>query len=415
MAENKPEPEIEIKLPSGLRRFSGPKELEKFVQSQESHWDWITKTIGGRNNTGSHFFSPFIRVRERVNAWKQDISNTSQLDGVKREVERCLNSNPPLTILSDSAGGRFIDDVRARFGDEIAASAAVAICRFEDRDLRFAKSVDVGAALGAMHLSGWDAEGRAEVFNEKYSQCVELFNELNSSIKANSQSHALEITAQAESANSLIKTQGEKFDELNSELERRRDSAIEEIHKIARDTIARYDEKLKTAVSESTERLDVLERKYKDIMAIGEPASYWKEKRDLHKKASVTFGIAAGLVGLIGVILLYCAASGASAAFLKNPERDSWAFIAAKLPMAIVAVAVFWLLRILVRTLLSHMHLHLDAEERVVLAKTYLALQAQNPNLGDKDREIVLEQLLRHAPSGINKDDSAPQLTISKL
>lgn len=66
------------------------------------------------------------------------------------------------------------------------------------------------------------------------------------------------------------------------------------------------------------------------------------------------------------------------------------------------------------RLYLSEHHLSVDADERAVMAKTYLALV--NEDKADKeDRHIVLETLFRHSTDGIVKDDASPPFPPSNL
>jgi hypothetical protein len=68
----------------------------------------------------------------------------------------------------------------------------------------------------------------------------------------------------------------------------------------------------------------------------------------------------------------------------------------------------FWFERIFVRLLLSQVHLYTDASERVVMAKTYIALLREGQGMKDEDRRLILQALFRPAVTGIVKDDAIP-------
>jgi len=78
----------------------------------------------------------------------------------------------------------------------------------------------------------------------------------------------------------------------------------------------------------------------------------------------------------------------------------------------LIASALFcvWVVRILVRLLLSNIHLLTDARERVTMVQTYLALMRRG-KLKDDERMFILQTLFRPTPTGIVKDDAVP-LTI---
>jgi hypothetical protein len=60
-----------------------------------------------------------------------------------------------------------------------------------------------------------------------------------------------------------------------------------------------------------------------------------------------------------------------------------------------------------VRIVLSNLHLEIDSGERVVMAKTYLAM-VKEKNISDEDRKLVLASLFRPTSTGMVKDDAAP-------
>ncbi|WP_275888041.1 DUF6161 domain-containing protein [Chromobacterium haemolyticum] len=68
----------------------------------------------------------------------------------------------------------------------------------------------------------------------------------------------------------------------------------------------------------------------------------------------------------------------------------------------------FWVLRIGVRMLLSHIHLENDAAERVTMAKTYLALLRRGRLPEGDDLKTVLAALFRPTGDGIVKDEGVP-------
>ncbi|MEJ6850707.1 DUF6161 domain-containing protein [Sinorhizobium fredii] len=80
----------------------------------------------------------------------------------------------------------------------------------------------------------------------------------------------------------------------------------------------------------------------------------------------------------------------------------------------VITTIVFWAGRILTRLFLSEHHLAIDAEERAVMAQTYLALTAEG-QAGEKERDIVLTSLFRPTADGIVKDDAAPDLSPAAL
>jgi hypothetical protein len=68
--------------------------------------------------------------------------------------------------------------------------------------------------------------------------------------------------------------------------------------------------------------------------------------------------------------------------------------------------------RIFCSPVLSNVHLHTDANDRVTMAQTFLALMRKG-NLKEEDRQLVLQVLFRPVASGLVKNDALPR-TVSR-
>jgi hypothetical protein len=71
---------------------------------------------------------------------------------------------------------------------------------------------------------------------------------------------------------------------------------------------------------------------------------------------------------------------------------------------AVVTTIIFWIGRVLLRIYLSDRHLLTDAEERIAMVQTYLALTDEG-KMEPTDRALVLAPLFRSAADGIVKDE----------
>lgn len=79
--------------------------------------------------------------------------------------------------------------------------------------------------------------------------------------------------------------------------------------------------------------------------------------------------------------------------------------------MSLLVTAYVWLMRILVRQYLSHVHLEADAIERRTMITTYRALLRRG-DVDVKDLQLVLQYLFRNSKLGIMKDDGNPVSSI---
>ena len=152
-----------------------------------------------------------------------------------------------------------------------------------------------------------------------------------------------------------------------------------------------------------------LHKTYDESLALAKPVEYWRKKARSHLWLSWAFGIVALLAGG-GVFWLL---NNLIHETLRVPDgvKDPVAWHPGYWRLAVmIAAGVFgvWVIRILVRLFLSHVHLLSDANERVTMALTYLSLLRSDGGLPEKDRQLILQTLFRPASSGVVKDDGVP-------
>ena len=63
---------------------------------------------------------------------------------------------------------------------------------------------------------------------------------------------------------------------------------------------------------------------------------------------------------------------------------------------------------LIVRMFLSNLHLASDADERVVMVKTYLSLIEGDQLSSNEDRQLILKALFRPTTDGLVKDEGIP-------
>lgn len=134
------------------------------------------------------------------------------------------------------------------------------------------------------------------------------------------------------------------------------------------------------------------------------PKSFWVTKEKEHRRNA---WFAAGAAAAFAIAF---ASSFIALTFnvltVDDLNHDDYARIVVLFTLGTLGV---WVLRILVRVLLSELHLRGDAREREVLLDTYVALaEDKDTQLSPADRQIVLTYLFRPAASGIVSDDGAP-------
>ena len=68
---------------------------------------------------------------------------------------------------------------------------------------------------------------------------------------------------------------------------------------------------------------------------------------------------------------------------------------------------VIWIMKILVKIMLSNYHLAVDANERVIMINTYLVLLEDGKGFEESDRKVILDNIFRQTNHGIIKDETS--------
>jgi len=149
-----------------------------------------------------------------------------------------------------------------------------------------------------------------------------------------------------------------------------------------------------------TKELSDIKDTYDQFMSLKAPVDYWTKKQVAHAEKIKHYTYASLIIGTLGgaflSVILYNIFSDGS--------KDYW-----KIGFFILlATLFFWIMRILIKLLLSNIHLETDANERTVMCKTYLSLIRDKSGLNDDDKKLILTALFRPSVNGIINDDGIP-------
>ena len=185
------------------------------------------------------------------------------------------------------------------------------------------------------------------------------------------------------------------------------------------------------------EKLIDLETSFKERISLKSSVGYWTQKRDSHQNvmwimAVTTVAIAVltgvffvmeaeglpslnyilqsinadtktGQVQTTGTTTVQVQTTGTTT--VQRPTADPEKISGGQLSIMIVISTIgIWLTRLSGKIFLSNLHLRTDADERVTMIQTYLAL-LENKGLNEGERELILQALFRSSSSGFIKDD----------
>jgi hypothetical protein len=148
--------------------------------------------------------------------------------------------------------------------------------------------------------------------------------------------------------------------------------------------------------------------------------SYWKEQADKYNstyKVYFWINISIAVVLLISTFILI----NYSGLFIQNLPLDknsngtinSLKVLVHSAPFfnyvlfILYTTIVIWIMKILVKIMLSNYHLKVDANERVIMLNTYLVLLEDGKGFDEKDKKVILDNIFRQTNHGIIKDETS--------
>ena len=290
---------------------------------------------------------------------------------------------------SSTPEAKFISKVRKDDGEAIAAAALAYWMRLP---INLNQYDNLKGAMSAFAF-----ETGAKVRKEDETQALEELR-----VEWEKKFQSIRDTLVAETATH------KKLNADGGQLISSQDSAYKEL-------IAKQSNAVIAFLAKSQDQWSELRRIYDAELAVKSPINYWTRKAKTHFRLSWAYAVvAAGAAGLSLYFLIpevkdmMQPPKGVTEPDKWHPEY--WRFA------VLIASAFFcvWVVRILVRLLLSNIHLLTDAKERVTMVQTYLALLRRGKFEKD-ERMFILQTLFRPTPTGIVKDDAVPLTVVEGI
>jgi uncharacterized Tic20 family protein len=215
-------------------------------------------------------------------------------------------------------------------------------------------------------------------------------------------------------SNGLVADRRAEFDRLQSDLNWASATSREQIS--AQESqfatvVAQAQREHAEAVTNHRAEMGALQQAFREGMSLRAPVEYWQSRQKHHSEQTgvfikFTFGGLLVLALLLGGMATWAGRTSA------NPFLpDVWRLVL----LAFVGAIGVWAVRLVVRILLSNMHLATDAAERVTMVKTYLALIEADKLPSNDDRKLILQALFRPGSDGMVKDEGMPHPALEFL
>ncbi|MFN4874177.1 MAG: DUF6161 domain-containing protein [Akkermansiaceae bacterium] len=406
--------EINFDVRGGLQRFKTIAKLQAWIAEERNFWSWLDQrrqTLGSAWETFWRFDSQIKNeLSGQTQRWNQFISERNQLEErLKSEGlsdQEKLSATERIDILSNECRV-ILENMRSRISTNVQNEIVhnrLHLLRTEPESQYLAEIAATDADAAAHALSYFLARNRNEQGEFKGRMLAALYSEnLNRKVRPDQTAFKSAITTWTEELadfKARYETQEEEFSDI---LQKHQDS--EEAWKKRHDQLA---EDFGTMRTNAETELKTLKDTYDAFMQLEAPREYWEKKRIEHAKGKKIMGWASGIAAVIGAGVL-----GIVVWFLLPVHHPSSSIPWQQIGFFFLASTfILWLVRLLVRLMLSHIHLHADAREREVMISTFLALihrQESREGLKKEDIALVLAPIFRPSTSGVIKDDGGPQ------
>lgn len=345
--------------------------LEKWHQEQKAFFQWIGQTSNKNQNIRglwNHLNQKWQQIDQAINNVRPHLGSDqeeNQFVSLTNQIQNLYSQNS--LLVSNSARAAFVEELRET--DPIVS--AFSLHYFLGLGIQ---ANDYKALEGAFVALQFSKGVKSNIASETAS-LKDLKNKWEQELN-NLRDEYVELNNREEQ---LLDDHGVKIDEQKEEFD--------------------------TVINEGKETLEEIAETYDQKMALQSSVDYWKTKKTEHDRLAklfgyISLGAGAGISLLLG-IAAYKLLDG-----IDKPEYWRLALL------AILASFGVWAIRVLVRIFLSNLHLSTDAEERVTMIKTYIAMLRDGQGPKDEDRQLVLQTMFRPSQIGLVKDEAAPPTVI---
>jgi Family of unknown function (DUF6161) len=372
-----------VELPHRPLTFGGFDEIVGWISREQQQFRWLLDAgdIGPEANAlREKYRNGLGQLLNRVQEWRVDPDNSVRAQALTNQFMSFYGANG--VLLSDQPAVKIAGEIEKECGARASAGAFALL-------IGVPCNADFHTVQGFIH-----AISARDGISPRSPALVQ------STIAALTESAGQAARQREQTWSGVEKNAQEFFTNSQSSVEKQSVEASERIQQFLDRLNAEGDHVIKS--------IQNTEAAYKEQMRLQAPVDYWESKANAHRsdvaksrRRLVTFAVLA-TIGLVAAIVAF-----AIVAAMIAPEKsaDSIAvYLKFAAAGAILTTIAFWVGRVLLRIYLSDRHLLTDAEERVAMIKTYLALTNEG-KVEATDRALVLAPIFRSAADGIVKEE----------
>jgi len=367
----------------GRVRFKTPSQALRWAKKEKEFWGWADEYEPSTNNPEipdirNRLVGAYSDLVMFAEEWVEDPSHGAATINIASVLSRYQREDTgSLCILqSGTPEAAAIETIKNELGED-SALAALGLATDQNLTLKEIEVIE-GVFLYVAMSAGFSSKTVA-------AQRRSLKN-LHTDMKETLTENVSEIDEFKEQLSNLVDTQITATDAAPALLKRLMRSVYDQVN----------------------EEWVELKESYDTSFSLFEPRRYWSEKRTKHKNFAIGFGIVLfAYIGgaIVAGFLLYDDLGPVDFSSLKDWNLG---------PVGLIALGVgvvFAIARIFHRLFVSQLHLYNDADERVTMLETYLALNRKG-HTQPEWLPVLYARLFAPASDGVVKDEIAsPSVT----
>jgi molybdopterin-biosynthesis enzyme MoeA-like protein len=374
--------------------FKSFDEIANWVQQERAAWDWLLKppgqTFGPKvEELQNAYRQNFQALTDRLQEWKREPNLPERVQALHKQFSRgySVKSN---VLLSTHSFAEISSQIAASSNPQAGLAALAYLLKIPVQPANGAAVEGITRAI----LIGEGIDSKAPVL------VTNTIKKLVEDREKQSAQHAQEFSVTKSAAESFLKDSKDEFQK--------------QIESQAND-FSNFSARSRSEIADAIKSIRDTEDVYTKKMQLQASVDYWRGQSTTQGKNAKTYlKVLLSYVVVVGVAGILLARRFLPLLLTKNIGTEP-EFYAVFLTLTLLATTiVFWAARVIVRLYLSAHHLTIDADERVVMAQTYLALINEG-KLDPQERTLVLTPLFRPSADGIVKDEAAPDFSTAAL
>ncbi len=369
---------ITLQLDTGAREFFNIEELQEWASNERNFFEWLangSKQDGNAQHAWQHTDEWLNNIDNFIQQYRQHQDNDEHVQKIANNLhnqilQKISKGHLKTSQNSDSIFVKNISEVK----DPVVACYAMNTLLDVGNNFNSAKAL-LGAFLAFQYKQGSASTVEAQ---------VEALEILKSNWDQRLNERHLEIRTQNENLIQEIGNLKNQIATLKSEIENQKETQHSEFQK---------------KLVESEKTLSDIARTYDEKLSLQASVNYWREKRTEHTEIMRKVGACTLLLAFaVFGVFIYAANELLQ---VKASEVELWRLA------VMLAISTFgiWVTRLAAQIFISNLHLRTDADERVTMIQTYLALLREGSGPKEDERQLILQTLFRPSSTGFIKDD----------